>query len=49
MRQAELLLPLLKSKLPENIASRITVCREVPVIGSLLLAGAPLEKGETEC
>lgn len=49
MRQAELLLPLLKSKLPENIAARITVCREVPVIGSLLLAGAPLEKGETEC
>ena len=49
MRQAELLLPILKKQLPEEIGARITVCREDPVIGALLLAGAPIEEGEHIC
>ena len=49
MRRAELLLPILKKQLPEEIGERITVCREDPVIGALLLAGAPIEEGEHIC
>ena len=49
MRQAEVLLPILKAQLPEEIGERITVCREKPVMGALLLAGAPIQEGETIC
>ena len=49
MRRAELLLPILKKQLPEEIGERITVCREDPAIGALLLAGAPIEEGEHIC
>jgi N-acetylglucosamine kinase-like BadF-type ATPase len=49
MRRAELLQPILKKQLPEEIGARITVCREDPVIGALLLAGAPIEGGEHIC
>jgi N-acetylglucosamine kinase-like BadF-type ATPase len=49
MRQSELLLPILRKQLPEDIASRIIICREDPAIGALRLAGAPIEEGEHIC
>lgn len=49
MRQAEVLLPILKKHLPDNLASRIQVSREDAAIGALLLAGAPITKGEAPC
>lgn len=44
--QEELILPALRSRLPEEIAPRVTVCKEDATIGALILAGAPMAKGE---
>ena len=42
IRKAEAMLPILKEYLPDNVASRITVCKEESYLGALLLAGAPV-------
>lgn len=42
IQKAEALLPILKEYLPENVASRVTVCKEESYLGALLLAGAPV-------
>lgn len=44
IRQADALLPILKAHFPPKIAERITVCKEEPYLGALLLAGAPIFK-----
>ena len=42
IQKTEALLPILKEYLPENVASRVTVCKEESYLGALLLAGAPV-------
>lgn len=42
IRQAEGLLPILKAHLPVELSNRITICKEEPYLGALLLAGAPV-------
>ena len=41
-KKADVLLPILKKYLPENVASRVVICKEEPYLGALLLAGAPV-------
>lgn len=42
IKKADVLLPILKQYLPENVASRVVICKEEPYLGALLLAGAPV-------
>ena len=49
MRQSDILVPILKKHLPDDLARRIRVSREDAAVGALLLAGAPITKGETAC
>ena len=49
MRQSDILVPILKKHLPDDLARRIRVSREDAAVGALLLAGAPIKKGETAC